>query len=163
VSFRGVLGSVRARRKPFCTSAAIEARLLASLVSDERAAGKLVAADALRAQGKARDAVAEYQEALRMRESWLGRLGLGRAYLDAQAFEEAYTELHTCFQRRGDAANYWLPSVHLVPPVVYYLARSQEGMGDAAQARATYERFLALEPDAQEDALAADARRRIGR
>jgi tetratricopeptide (TPR) repeat protein len=143
-------------------AAVIESRLASSLVSDERAAGKLLTGEALRVKGKARDAVSVYQEALRARDSWLGHFGLGLAFLDAHAFAEAYAEFETCVTRRGDAADYWLPSLHLVPPAFYYLARAQDGLGNP-EAVATYGRFLAIEPDAQGDPLVDDAKRRAKR
>jgi tetratricopeptide (TPR) repeat protein len=125
-------------------AAPIQSRLSGSLVSDER------------------DAVPVFQDALHMRESWLGQYGLALAYFDAGAFAEAYTELQTCFARRGEAADYWLPSAHLITPVLYYLARAEEALGNP-EAGATYARFLALEPDAQGDPLALDAKKRAAR
>jgi serine/threonine protein kinase/tetratricopeptide (TPR) repeat protein len=143
-------------------AATFHSRLDGSLLADERAAAKLLTGESLRAKGRAREAVASYQEGLRILDSWLGHFRLGLAYLDMQAFPEAYNELQTSMARRGEAAIYWVPSAHLVPPIFYYLARAQEGLG-SPEATATYKAFLALEPDAQGDPLAEDAKRRVGR
>jgi hypothetical protein len=49
-----------------------------------------------------------------------------------------------------------------MPPVYYWLARSQQAMG-IADARKTYERFVQLRSDADtSDSLAMDARTRLG-
>ena len=96
-----------------------------------------------------------------MNDSWFAHFGLARAYLDMRAYPEAYTELQICLRRRGEAAHFWLPSLFLVPPITYYLARAQEGIG-SPEASATYKAFLAMEPEEQGDPLAADARKRAG-
>jgi serine/threonine-protein kinase len=138
---------------------AAEARLDKSLVPDERASSKVLAAEALRVSGHARDAVTTYLAAIQNADSWLARFGLGLSYFDLHAYAEAYTELQTCWSRRGEAANYWLPSTHLVPPVLYWLARAEEAIGNPG-APATYAKFLALRAGRPDDALAADATRR---
>ena len=54
-----------------------------------------------------------------------------------------------------------VPSAWYLPPVTYYLARVQEGLGSAA-APASYEAFLAMKKAAEPtDPLVADARRRL--
>ncbi len=149
-----------------CVAAGCETRALAlagrleqSLSVDERVYGSLLRAEALRLGGRPRDAVTAYEQAAHVQDTWFGRYGLARAYLDLHAYPEAYGELQKCLTRRGEAANFFLPSAHLVPPVTYYLARAREGIG-SADASATYEAFLAMEPEAQHDPLADDARRR---
>jgi tetratricopeptide (TPR) repeat protein len=142
--------------------AAAVSRLASSPLAEERAAGKMLAAETMRVQKRPRDAVAAYEESLRLFDWWLGHYGLGLSYLDAGAFAEAHAELKTCWARRGQAAAYWLPSAHLVPPVLYYLARAEEGMG-TPEAWKTYALFLDIEPDDQGDLLAADTRRRLER
>jgi hypothetical protein len=124
--------------------------------------GYVLTGEVLRASGKTDAAVAAFQEALGARDSWLGHYGLGRAYLDAGVYAKADAEFSLCLKQRGRAANYYLPSAHLIPPAVYYRGRAQEGMG-SAEAKATYAQFLAMEPEAQDDRLAQDARRRLAR
>jgi len=140
-------------------AAPIAARLSGSLAGDDRAVGQRLAGEALRARGRAREAVTALQESLRTRNTWLAHYALGRAFLDLGAYPEAYSELQTCVQHKGDAADYWTPSAHLVPPAVYYLARAEESMGNP-EAAATYAQYLAMVAPAQDDPLAADAMRR---
>ncbi|HEX8791325.1 MAG TPA: protein kinase [Polyangiaceae bacterium] len=140
-------------------AAAITTRLSGSLSPDDRAMGQRLAGEALRARGKAREAVTALQESLSTRDAWLTHFALGRAYMDLGAMQEAYTELQTCVQHRGDAADYWMPSAHLVPPAVYWLARAEEAIGNPEAAN-TYAQYLAMVAPAQDDPLAADAARR---
>jgi hypothetical protein len=54
-----------------------------------------------------------------------------------------------------------VPSARYLPPVTYYLARVQEGLGSAV-APASYETFLSVKKAAEPfDPLVADARRRL--
>jgi len=57
---------------------------------------------------------------------------------------------------------YDFPTARYLPPLYYYLARAQEALG-SADAKANYQRFLALRGDADpRDPLAADAKKRLG-
>ena len=47
----------------------------------------------------ARAAVASFEAAQKLADSWLGRYGLGRAYLEAGVFVEAQTQFDTCLTR----------------------------------------------------------------
>ena len=62
----------------------------------------------------------------------------------------------------ADVFFYDLPTLRYLPPVYYWLARAQEGMGVITLARQNYELFLKLRADAKPaDLLAVDARRRV--
>ena len=50
-----------------------------------------------------REALRLLQDAQNTTDTWLGRLLRARAYLQADAFAEANTELDTCMRRRGEA------------------------------------------------------------
>jgi hypothetical protein len=53
-------------------------------------------------------------------------------------------ELDIAFKRRGEVTDVFLydtPTLRYMPPVYYWLARSQQAMG-IADARKTYERFV---------------------
>jgi eukaryotic-like serine/threonine-protein kinase len=132
---------------------------------DSRMYGKLLEADALRADGKERDALVRIEEAQRISDSWLGHLSLARAHLDLGEYADAEREVRVCIARRGEgvlAFDADAPSARLVPPLTYYLARALEGQ-HRTEAKATYESYLALVPKADHDPLADDARRRLGK
>ena len=59
-----------------------------------------------------------------------------------------------------------VPTLRYLPPVYYWLARTQEGLaaGVSAEARKNYQRYLELRASATfADPLAADARQRLSR
>ena len=111
---------------------------------------------------KAREAVALFLESQKIADTWLGRFDLGRAYLEADAYAEADSELEICLKRRGEATALFLdesPTYYLFPAVYYYLGRAQEGLKSPA-AYESYKAFLALKQNADSDPLVADARGR---
>jgi tetratricopeptide (TPR) repeat protein len=122
----------------------------------------LIEAAALMKRGKAPEAIQLLEEARKLTDSWLGRLLLGRAYLEAGAFAEAHAELDHCLKRRGEATEMFLddlPTYHFVPPVYYYMGRAQEGLRSAG-AKESYRTYLTIKQKADVDPLVEDARRR---
>jgi tetratricopeptide (TPR) repeat protein len=111
-------------------------------------------------------AVDAFQNAQKLRDTWISHFLLGRAYIEAGHFAEALTELETCRKRRGEAADLFfadMTTLRYLTPLYYWLGRAQEGLGTAEAARASYKEFLALRAEANMDApLAADASRRVG-
>jgi hypothetical protein len=127
--------------------------------------GLILEADVLREDGSAREGIAKLEEAQRVMDSWLGHMSLARSRLALREYAEAEPELRECMARRGEAVLVFgadAPSARLVPPLTYYLARALEGQG-RPEAKATYEEYLALVPQAEHDPLAEDARRRIAK
>jgi len=98
-------------------------------------------------------------------DSWFGRFVLGKTYAEAGHFPEALAELEACLKRRGEATDMLFfdrPTLRYLPPVYYWLARTQEALGVTAEARKNFEQFLDLRTDTDvPDPLAADARRRL--
>jgi hypothetical protein len=93
----------------------------------------------------------------------MGRLLLGRAYLEVEAYLEADAGFEAALKRRGEATALFLdevPSYRLFPPVYYYLGRVLEGLGSPAAAE-HYAEFLALKQADESDPLVADARARL--
>ena len=92
---------------------------------------------------------------------------LGRAYLAAGTSHaaEALAEFERCLKRRGEASDAFIddmPTLRYLPPAYYWLARAQESVGSAVEARKNYEQFLTLRADADSpDPLVVDARRRV--
>jgi len=94
---------------------------------------------------------------------FVGRYGLGRAYLAAGLFPDADAEFDVCLKRRGEAAAVFLdddPSLRYLPPVYYYRGRALEGLKSAGAAEA-YKAFLAFKKVGEEDSLITDARQRL--
>jgi tetratricopeptide (TPR) repeat protein len=141
----------------------ISKQLSSRLEPDARAYAKLIQGEVELKHGKAREAVELFLESQKIADTWLGRLDLGRAYLEAGAHAEADSELETCLKRRGEATAAFLdewPSYYLFPPVYYYLGRAQEGLKSPA-AVDSFKAFLAMKENANKDPLVADARRRV--
>ena len=142
---------------------AIASHLGAQLEAEPQHYGKLIEGEALLKQGKAREAVAKFEEGRRLADSWLMRFDRGRAYLDLGAFTEAEADFEACAKRRGEATAVFLddvPTFHYFPPVYYYLGRAQEGLGSKS-AVDSYKQFLAIKTKGDGDPLVADARRRV--
>jgi len=142
----------------------LAADLGGKLDQEARMFGKLLEGEAALQQGDSRRAVAAFKEAQQLADSWLGRYGLGRAYLEAGAPDYAQTELDACLKRRGEATTVLLddiPTYRVMPAVRYYMGRAQEGLGSTAAAMASYKAFLAIKEKGDEQGLVADARRRL--
>jgi tetratricopeptide (TPR) repeat protein len=116
-------------------------------------------------RGNAADAVRLFDEAQGLVDTWLGRLALGRAYLEAGAFAEAAAELEKCEKRKGEALSVFLndfPSARYLDALDYYMGRALEGQGKSAAAKGSYQRFLAVKAKADPgQPLVEDARMRI--
>jgi tetratricopeptide (TPR) repeat protein len=124
----------------------------------------VVQAKAQLRQGNRVEAIRLLESTQKPLDTWLGRFELGRAYLEAGAFTEAYSQFEQCLKRRGEATAVFLddvPTLRYLPPVYYYMGRAQEGLGSAAAAE-SYRVFLAIKEQGGEDPLIADARRRLG-
>jgi tetratricopeptide (TPR) repeat protein len=110
-----------------------------------------------------RGAIAHFKEAQKKGDGWLVRYDLARAYLEGGFYPEADTELDACVKRRGEATALFLddvPTDRAYAPVAYYIGRTREGLKSPAAAEA-YKAYLATQKG-DGDAMAADARRRIG-
>jgi tetratricopeptide (TPR) repeat protein len=130
----------------------------------KRAYGRIV--DALDYMSRERyvDAVDSLKAATGFADLWLARFYLGVAYETAGRHGEAFAELSTCLNRRGEATALFIdevPTYRYLAPLPYWLGRSQEGLGQTAQARASYEAFLAQKKGGANDPLVPDARRRL--
>jgi tetratricopeptide (TPR) repeat protein len=143
---------------------ALAAELEKKLVPDPQAFAKIIRGEIERKRGHAAEAIRFMEEARKLSDTWLGRLALGRAYLDAGAFAEADSEFELCLKRRGEATAAFLddvPTYRYLPPVHYYLGRAREGL-KSPDAGESYRAFLAIKEKGDGDPLVADARRRVG-
>jgi len=117
---------------------------------------------ALQAQDP-QNAVQRLTESVALFDTWIGHFELGRAYLLAGAFPQADSEFDRCVQRRGEALALFLdeePTFAFFPPVYYYQGRVKEAL-KSAKAAESYQAYLDIRGRANDDPLAADARRRI--
>ena len=110
------------------------------------------------------DAVDAYRDAQKAYDSWISRLLLGKAYVEAGHFPEALSQLETADKRASEATDLFdsdTTTLRYLPPLYYWLGRAQEGIVSSDAARKSYQRFIAIREHADSgDALLADARRR---
>jgi serine/threonine protein kinase/tetratricopeptide (TPR) repeat protein len=127
----------------------------------------LLTAEAALIRGDARAAVSGFSAAIKMSDSWIGRYGLGRAYLAAGVYTDAQTEFDACLSRKGEATTMLLddiPTFRYMSWTRYYMGRAQEGQGSptaTAAAVESYKSFVAIKEKGDEQGLVADARRRV--
>jgi eukaryotic-like serine/threonine-protein kinase len=153
---------ISAGRRP--QAAKLAAELNARLPTQSRAYGRIVDGWIALEEGKETDAVAAFLESRKLADFWLGRYGLGIAYVTAGSYGEALAELDACQRRRGEATAIFLddvPTVRYLTALPYWLARAQEGLGQSATAATNYQRFLSQRGEASKDPLVADARKRL--
>jgi len=138
--------------------------LSSELQVEPRTYGKLIEGEIALKKGDARGAVPLFTDANALLDTWIGRLDLGRAYLDIGEFTEADSEFDRCISRRGEALALFLdevPTYGYFPQVYYYQGRVREGM--KAQGFAdSYKKYLDIRGQASEDPLLAEVRRRAG-
>ncbi|MBP1767955.1 MAG: serine/threonine protein kinase with repeat [Candidatus Aminicenantes bacterium] len=117
-------------------------------------------------RGDTANALKLFDEAQALVDTWLGRLALGRAYLEAKAFPEAAAEFEKCEKRKGEAMSMFLndlPTARYIDSLDYYVGRALEGQGKSEAARASYQKYLSIKAKADAgQAMVEDARRRLG-
>jgi predicted Zn-dependent protease len=129
-----------------------------------RAMAAVIRAEAALAARRPVEAIDQLIAARSLADLWLVRMMLGRAYVEHGRYAEAIAELEACEKRIGEAADIFLddwPTFRHTVPVKYWLARAQQGLGQAEAAKRNYEAYLQLRGDVTGDPLAADARKRI--
>jgi len=141
----------------------LAAGLANELQIEPQAYSKLIAGEIALKKGDSHGAVKLFTDANNLLDTWIGRLDLGRAYLEAGAFAEADSEFDRCIKRRGEALALFLdlPTYGYFPPVYYYQGRAREGMKTAGFAD-SYKKYVLIRGKAGEDPLLPDARRRAG-
>ena len=128
-----------------------------------RAYARLVGGELSLKRGDPSGAIELFLEAQNIVDTWLGDFLLGRAYLEAKAFSEAYSEFDKCLKRRGEATSVFfndLPTYHYLPPVFYYLGRAQEGL-NSKDAADSYKAFLSIKDKGEGDWMVEDAKQRL--
>jgi tetratricopeptide (TPR) repeat protein len=140
----------------------LASQLAARIELEPQIYGKLLEGEAQLGRGDAHKALALFQDAQRLADTWLGRVDLGRAYLAAGAYTEASSEFEIALRRRGEASAVFLddlPTFRYLPGVYYDLGRAQEGLKSPA-AYQSFTTFLEIKKNGDQIPLVADAQRR---
>jgi tetratricopeptide (TPR) repeat protein/predicted Ser/Thr protein kinase len=144
----------------------LAAALEKMLQSQTRSYARLIEGEIAQRRKQFPTAVEAFQEAQKLRDSWISHFLLGKAYTEAGHFAEALSELEVCRKRRGEAADLFfadMTTLRYLPPLYYWLGRAQEGLGTKEAALASFGEFLKLRAEATPGApLVEDARRRGG-
>ena len=144
---------------------ALAAELSRQLEATPQAFGKLIDGDIQMSRGNARQAVQSYRESARLLDSWLAHFDLARAYIAAEAYTDASTELESCIRRRGEATDIYIDeqqTFRYFPATYYYLGRALEGLKSSGAADA-YKNFLALKVPNAHDPMVDDAKKRLAK
>jgi tetratricopeptide (TPR) repeat protein len=139
----------------------VASRLEDSFESERHMYGRLVKAELELRRGRPREALAGFREAQKLVDTWLGRFGLGRAYLAAGAFTEAHAQFEACLARKGEVTDLFLsvvPSYRFLPPLYYDLGRAHDGLR-SPEAAGFFASFVEIKKGGT-DPLLADAKRR---
>ncbi len=141
----------------------IAAELSKKIEPGYRAYAKMIGGQLSMARDAVTGAIDLFLEAQGLLDTWLIHFLLGRAYLEMEAYSEAYSEFEECLKRRGEATSVFfsdLPTYRYLPPVYYYLGRAQEGL-KSAEAADSYKAFLSIKEKGEGDWMVEDARRRL--
>jgi len=161
VLFPAALIYIQAGREERASEIAMD--LGGRLTQEPQAYAKLIEGEIKIKRGQMVEAINLFQESRNLVDMWLTHLSLGKAYLEADAFTEAYSEFEECLKRRGEASAIFLndiPSYRYFPQVYYYLGRAQEGLGSTA-ASESYQKFLKIKQNGDGDWMVEDARKRL--
>jgi tetratricopeptide (TPR) repeat protein len=145
-------------------AAGIAADLKKMLQRHTTAYARMIKGEIAAISGLTAEAIDEFQEVQMRCDSWFSRFLLGRIYADSGHHAEALAELDVCVKRCGevtDAYFYDMPTLRYLPPLFYWVARAQEGIGLTSQARASYLRFLHLRSNGEHDDFVGDAQKRV--
>jgi tetratricopeptide (TPR) repeat protein len=142
----------------------LAAGLASQLQIEPQAYARLIEGEIALQAKDAREAIQIFTDANKLLDTWIGRLDLGKAYLEVGAFPEADSEFDRCIRRRGEALSLFndLPTYGFFPPAYYYQGRAREGMKipDFAE---SYKKYAGIREKATEDPLLVEVRRRIPR
>jgi tetratricopeptide (TPR) repeat protein len=130
-----------------------------------RAYARIISGELALHERRFADAITEFLESIRSADLWLGRFGLGVAYVEAERYAEAISELDACARRRGEATSLFfddIPTYRYTAVLPYWVGRAQEGL-KMASASASYDQFLKIGAGSGADPLVVDARQRVER
>jgi serine/threonine protein kinase/tetratricopeptide (TPR) repeat protein len=140
-------GSVLSEAGQPAKAQTLASQLESSLDSEPQLYGKLLEGKIALDRGDAKKAVLTLKEVEQKTDTWIGRLLLGRSFLEAGMYPEASAEIESCLKRRGEASALYLddvPTFRSLPSVDYYMGRVQEALKSPAAAD-SYRSFLAIQ------------------
>ena len=164
VQVRFLAGRIFAETGEIAKAQKLAASLGSELQAEPQAYAKIIEGKSALKQGDSRQAIQAFTEASKLLDTWIGRLELGRAYLEAGLFVEADSELDRCLKRRGEALELFMdnvPTYAYLPVVYYYQGRVREGLKSPAFAE-SYRNYLDIRGPAGEDPLLPEIRKRLG-
>jgi serine/threonine protein kinase/tetratricopeptide (TPR) repeat protein len=136
-----------------------------TLQTQSRSYAQLILAEIALKRGRYAEAIDGARAAQKQHDSWISHFLLGRAYLEAQHFAEALSNFDICLKRQGEAADLMFAdsaTLRYLPPVYFYAAQAQMGVGVKSAATENFKKFIALRADADSpDPLAATAQRAL--
>jgi tetratricopeptide (TPR) repeat protein/predicted Ser/Thr protein kinase len=141
----------------------LTAGLASDIQPEPQAYAKIIDGNAAIKRGDQAEAIKDLTEANKLLDTWIGRFDLGRAYVEAGAFEEATSEFDRCVTRRGETLALFLdeaPTYGYFPPVYYYLGRAEQGLGSSGAAN-SYWKFVSIQDKGDGGALFQDAKKRL--
>ena len=142
-------------------AAALAERLGQRFEAEPQAYGKLIQAELQMKHKEYREAIKTFLASLGLADTWLGRFGIGKAYLKAQAFAEASTEFDAGLKRKGEASAVFLddePTFHVLPEVYFYLGQAREGLHSPLAAE-SFRTYAAIRDKSTDDPLLAYVRK----
>jgi tetratricopeptide (TPR) repeat protein len=141
----------------------IAAALDGTLQTQSRSYAQLIRAEIALAHKRYAEAIDGARAAQKLHDSWISQFLLGRAYLEAGHFAEALGSFNTCAKRQGEAPDWMFvnsATLRYLPPLYFWTARAQAGVGSTAAATENFRKFLALRADSDvSDPLVTAARR----
>ena len=143
---------------------AIASTLGARLQVESRAAADVILGEIALAQENPVAAVDAFNRSLERIDSWLARMGLGRAYYASGFYAEALGEFEQCRDRLGEATALFLddiPTFHHAAPLYYWLGQTKLSLGMTKQARADLEQYVSLRVDSDRSVTTESARSEV--
>jgi tetratricopeptide (TPR) repeat protein/predicted Ser/Thr protein kinase len=143
-------------------AASIATQLDAQVEPEPQLYGKLLDAEIALLRHDPKKAIELFKQSGQNSDTWLGHLGLGRAYLEVSAWPEADAEFENCLKRRGEVVAIYLddvPTFRMFPQTYYYLGRAQDGLKSPAAAD-SYRTFVEIQKEGT-GPLLADARKHL--
>jgi tetratricopeptide (TPR) repeat protein len=160
---RFLAGMVFAANGETARARKLAAELGSELLSERQAYGRMIEGEIALAAGDPRAAIKSFMDANNLVDTWIGRFGLGRAYLAQKLFTEADSEFDQCIKRRGEALALFLdesPTYGYFPQVYYFQGAVREGLG--AGFAESYRTYVSIRGKSAEDPLLANARKQAG-
>jgi tetratricopeptide (TPR) repeat protein len=154
VKIRFLAAQVLARAGDLKTAGEVARTLAAESLLEPKVYAQLIDAEIALQSKDARKAIEIISQANKSLDTWIGRLNLSRAYIEADMFTEADSELDACIRRRGEAVEMMDdgPTFGYFPEVYYLQGLVRQGLKSTGFAE-SYRAYLNIRGTAGEDPL----------